>query len=396
MNILRTLIQCMFAPVLLVAGFASAAPYAPSSDATVLEQLPFRPGDPLARELKQLRTEWQRNPRDPETAVRLARRYYDQVGEDGDPRYLGYAQAALAPWWTMETPPLEVQVLRASLRQFLHDFTGAVRDLDQVLARQPDHEQARSLRATIHIVQARYEQARADCEALHGVATELIATGCEAMVDGLTGKAASAYDKLAAAFDASNSASPAHQLWVLTRLAELAQRLGRHDVAEKRFKQALALGIPDTFLFAAYADFLLDRNRPQEVVELLKDKVRSDTLFLRLVFAERAVKAPTAAGRQATLAARFDAARLRGDTVHQQEEARFALQVENDPQKALALSQENWAVQREPRDARIFMESAIAAKDAAAARSVLQWMEKSGIEDRHLIGLSQQLKGMKQ
>lgn len=396
MNTSPSLIQCMLVPLLLVASIAVAAPFVPSSDSAVLEQLPFRPGDPLARELKQLRAEWQRNPRDPEAAVRLARRYYDQVGEDGDPRYLGYAQAALAPWWTMENPPAEVLVMRASLRQFLHDFSGAVQDLDRVLQRDPNHEQARSLRATIHIVQARYAQARADCEELHGVATELIAMGCEAMVDGLTGKAASAYDRLAATYDASDSASPAQRLWVLIRLAELAQRLGRNEVAEARFKQALALGISDTFLLAAYADFLLDRNRPRETIDLLKDKIRSDTLLLRLVFAERAAKAPNAADRQATLAARFRAAQLRGDTVHQQEEARFALQVQNDPQKALALSQENWTVQREPRDARIFMESAIAAKDASAAGPVLQWMAENGIEDRYLISLAQQLKGMKQ
>ncbi len=85
---------------------------------------------------------------------------------------------------------------------------------------------------------------------------------------------------------------------------------------------------------------------------------------------------------------------MRGDTVHQQEEARFAMQVKQDPKKALKLAQENWKVQLEPRDARIFLEAALAGKDAAAARPVLQWLEDSRIEDRYLISLGQQLKGM--
>jgi predicted Zn-dependent protease len=183
-------------------------------------------------------------------------------------------------------------------------------------------------------------------------------------------------------------------LWVLTRLAEIAQRLGRNEVAEGHFKQALALGITDTFLLAAYADFLLDRGRPAEVVELLKNKTRSDVLLLRLVLATGIVKSPDAKELQDSLAARYAAAKLRGDTVHQQEEARFTLAVQHDPQEALRLAQENWKVQLEPRDARIFLESAIAMKNPGAAQAVLKWLDDSHIEDSYLIGLGQQLKGM--
>ncbi|MES2537398.1 MAG: hypothetical protein V4632_16180 [Pseudomonadota bacterium] len=373
-----------------------AAPYLPAADSQILERLPFKPSDPVAREMAQLRAEILRNPRNLNAAVTLARRYYGLVAEEGDPRFLGYAQAALAPWWDMDLPPVEVQVLRASLGQFRHDFDGAVTDLGKVIEREPRHSQARSLRATIHIVQARYEQAGADCRALNGVASELIAIGCEAMVNGLTGKVAGAYDNLHAALKRHPEAPASDRLWVLLRLAEMAQRQGRLDVAEAHFKQALSLGMTDTFLLAAYADLLLDQKRPAEVVVMLKDKIPSDTLLLRLVLAEKMLNLPTANQRRETLVARFLAAQLRGDTVHQQEEARFALEVENDPRKALGLAQENWKVQREPRDARVFLEAALAAKNPAAAQAVFSWLDKSRIEERHLISLAQQLKGMRQ
>lgn len=372
-----------------------AAPYIPESDGKVLERLPFRPNDPLAREMAQMRAELQRNPRNIGAAVQLARRYYGLVAEEGDPRYLGYAQAALAPWWELATPPTEVQVIRASLAQFKHDFAGALADLTQVIERDPRHAQARSLRATIHIVQARYSQARADCRALQDLTSELIAVGCEAMVEGLTGKASSAYQTLSAALKSHPQASTDEKLWVLIRLAEISQRLGRTETCEAHFRQALELGVNDTFLLAAYADFLLDQKRPAEVVALLKEKTRSDTLLLRLVLAERILNLPAAKGREATLAARYAAAQLRGDTVHQQEEAHFELQVKQDPQKALSLAKENWKVQLEPRDARIFLEAALAVKAPAAAQPVLQWLDDSHIEDRYLISLGQQLKGMR-
>lgn len=388
----------LFAALLALSSWtalAAAVPYLPKSDEQVLERLPFKPNDPIARELSQLRSALRRDPRNLEVAVALANRYYGMVGEEGDPRYLGYAQAALAPWWDLPTPPVAVQVLRASIRQFRHDFAGAVDDLSQALERDPRNVRALALRAIIHIVQARYQQARIDCQALRRLGSPLVGFGCESMVDGLTGKAVPAYEALNAAVARSVDIAPQDMLWIQIRLAELAQRQGRDDLAESHFRQAMALGIPDTFLLAAYSDLLLDKKRYAEVVALLKDKARSDVLLLRLVFAERALGLPTAKEREAALAARYAASQLRGETVHQQEEARFELEIRGDAKKALALAQENWKVQREPRDARIFLEAALAAKDAAAAQAVLQWLEESGIEDAYLVDLGRQLKGMR-
>jgi hypothetical protein len=384
----------LFLPAMAVLPVpAGAAPYIPTSDAQVLERLPFRANDPVARELSSLRRQLQQDPQNVDVAVKLARRYYELVGEEGDPRFLGYAQSALKPWWDLEKPPTEVQVLRASLRQFTHDFPGAIDDLGRVLEREPAHPTARALRATIHIVQARYAEGMADCHELRKAADPLIGQACEAMVDGLTGKAGPAYTSLLAAYQRAPEKEASQKMWVLIRLGELAWRLGNLQAAETHFKDAVSLGISDTFLLAAYADLLLEQNRQADVLALLKDRTRSDVLLLRIVFAEHALKKPTSKEREAELAARYAAAQLRGDTVHQQEEARFALQIKNDPATALRLARENWKVQREPRDAQIFLEAALAAKDPAAAAPVLAWLEESRIEDKHLISLGQRLKG---
>lgn len=381
--------------LLLGVASAFAAPRIPGSDAEVLERLPYKSNDPIARRMADMRSQLQKNPQNLELAVRLARSYYNLVMEEGDPRYIGYAQAALSPWWEMSVPPIEVQVLRASLRQFRHDFEGALMDLSEVLKRNPRHAQARSLRATIYIVQARYAQARSDCQALYQATSELLATGCEAMVDGLTGKVAAAYASLQKTLRASPAAPPSERLWVLIRLAEMAQRQEKFAEAEAFFKQALALGISDTFLLAAYADFLLDQQRPAEVVAMLKDKTPSDVLLLRLVLAERRLQLATSKARVEALAARFVAAQMRGDSVHQQEEARFMLEVNRNAKRALELASENWKAQREPRDARIFLEAAIAANNRTAAQPVIQWLKDSNIEDSYLIGLAARLKGMR-
>jgi len=78
--------------------------------------------------------------------------------------------------------------------------------------------------------------------------------------------------------------------------------------------------------------------------------------------------------------------------VHQQEEARFRLEVNNDASNALVLAQENWKVQKEPRDARILLESALAARDPAGAAAAVQWLKESRIEDKRLLDLAARLR----
>jgi tetratricopeptide (TPR) repeat protein len=382
---------------LCAAGAALAAPYTPASDAQVLERLPTRAADPRSREMREWRSELALQPDNAQLAVRLARRYFEEVAAEGDPRYIGYAEAALAPWWNLPEPPVEVRVMRAILRQFNHAFDAAHADLAAAVAQDPTHGEAWSWLAAIAMVQARYADARTACEHMVPLATPLIGVACLASVDSVTGRAAAAAQSLKTALKATErpgaEVSAPELLWALTRLAETTDRLGDVAAAEAAYQRALSLGLVDGYLQAAYADFLLDRGRPADVLVLLKGRERSDLLLLRLALAAQATQAPTAATWSTELAARFDAARLRGDTAHQKEEARFALALRGDKARALVLAGQNFAVQREPADARVLMEAALAAGKPAAAQPALQWMANSGIESVVLHKLAAQLKG---
>jgi len=357
--------------------------------------LPVRPSDPVARELKQLRADLAANPRGRATAVRLAERYFALANAEGDPRYVGYAEAALKPWWDLPAPPLDALVMRAILKQYSHDFSGAMHDLAAATREDPENSRAWSWRAAIDMVQADYEAARKDCLALANIESDLYAVGCMAYLDGTTGKAASAYRTLSAALARETDISPGLKVWALTRLAEMSLRMGNAKQAEEHFRAAYFEPINDQFLLAAYADFLLDRGRPDEVIPLLVDWVRSDILLLRLALAEKALKRPKAGEHIEALRSRFDAAALRGDKLHQQEEARFNLYLLGNGQKALALAQENWKLQREPRDARVLLEAALAMKDPGAAQGALDWLDRSGHEDPGLRATAQRLRALK-
>ena len=381
--------------VAVLASNSISAPYEPSSDDVVLERLPYKPNDPDMREIKDLRAELSSDTQNLEVAMRLAKRYFDLAGAQGDPRYIGYAQAALEPWWKLPQPPVRVLVMRATLIQYRHDFSGALEDLERALKLDPTNVAAWSLRATIHLVQANYEESRRDCTKLAPLVSELTASGCMAFIDGLTGRARQSHDALRGALDRASNVAADHKLWILLRLAEMAWRLNDARLAEEHFRRALVLDITDGFLLAAYADFLLDYGRPQEVIALLRNWTAADPLLLRLALAEQAVNAKGASEHKATLADRYAAARLRGDTTHEQEESRFVLMMQDRAEDALRLALSNWKVQREPRDARVVLDAALAARRPEAAQAVLEWRAQSGIEDWYLKRAADRINAMK-
>ena len=380
---------------------AQAAPYTPATDSVVVETVPARALDPAAREMQALRQAWRANPQDLDKATRLAWRYQAEVAATGDPRYMGYIQATLQPWWALPAPPSDVRVLRAVVLQFDHRFEPALADLQAVLAAEPDNTAAAAWQLAIRMVLADYAGARSSCEQLADGVSALVAAACRAQVDAATGNAGPAATALRTALQrdagrgGGGAADAGEKLWGLTRLAEIEERRGDAAAAEAAFKQALALGLADVYLMAAHADFLLDRGRAADVLLRLKDGGRADVLLLRLALAAKASGDARAAEFARELQARFDAARLRGDTSHRKEEARFALAVLGDVPLALRLARENWAEQREAADARVLLEAALAARDRSAAAPVLKWLDDNRFEDVRLRPLADRIKALR-
>ena len=372
--------HALAAIIVLGASAAAAAPYTPAADDIVLERLPEKGNASLAQ-LKRMRGALATRPNDLGIALPVARKALEAARELGDPRFLGQAQGALAPWWTGDHVPAAAMLLRATVKQSQHDFDGSLKDLDRLLAAQPAYPQARLTRATVLGVQGRYADARRDCDALHGHVPSIVVVGCAAAPASLSGDAAHAYGALEDAL-ATGQGSPDVREWALTLTAEIAARRGDFDAAERHFRNAFALDPRDAYLKGAYADFLLDRERPQDVVPLLRGDVANDGLLLRLALAEQRIPVMRDAFvvHRDELAARFDAAKRRGDSLHRREEARFRLDIERDAGSALTLARANWDVQREPADLRVLVDAARTAGDARALDVATQWIAATRLE----------------
>ncbi len=372
----------------LLSQGAIAAPFVPTSDNQVLQKLPARAADPVAKELATLRSSASQRPKDPETQAALVQRYVDLANAQGDPRYIGYADAVVSAFAGPLSP--ELLTLKGVLRQYRHDFQGALQDFAQALALDPSYAQAHAWRGAIYLVQADYSAARKECTALNQLGRNALHGACLGLTQSYSGDLPAGYETLRQAL--AQARSTASQLWLLTRMGEVAAWQGQTAIARQHYQQALALGQDDIYLLAAWSDFLLDNGQAADVVKLLSTWESADSLLVRLAIAETLTASPKAAGHVKMLADRFAAARARGDTTHLAEESRFELQVRKDAPTALRLAQENYAYQREPRDARVLLEAAVVARQAPAAQPVVDWLSASQFGDLRMKQLAKELK----
>ena len=371
-----------------VAAASAAMPYVPPSHTTVLERLPST-SDPRVRQFAVLKSRTLAAPNDAAAAVALARAYVGYGRDTGDARYLGRAQAVIAPLLLRRPPPDDALLVAATIFQSRHQFIESRRLLDGLVQRRPDHAQAWLTLSSVALVQGDMAVGRSACAHLVRSAGVLVTAGCStawATVNGHAKDSLATLDRLLALEPA---APPDILAWVHGLQADAARYSGQAARAELEFRNALRYAPGDNFLLADFADFLLDAGRPAEALALVKDYSQSDTSFLRQVLAESALGLPVARAHIATMASRFRDLEQRGDSrLYGREEARFALVLQHDPARALKLAQGNWTIQRAPEDIRIFLESALAAGQPAAARGVLAYIAKTQFEDPRTLALA--------
>jgi predicted Zn-dependent protease len=241
-------------------------------------------------------------------------------------------------------------------------------------------------------VLGKYREAQQACDKLSQITDGAPAIMCSAPLLAATGQADKAYATLTEILPAVRDQWPAAVQWVHTMQAEISRALGHNERAEQHYREGLANNPRDKYLLRSYADFLIDQGRNEEVVSLLRPHVGDTGILLCLAIAAHRSGLPELATNwQAQLESRFEETRLRGDQPHGRFEARYALELGNDPQRALRLAQANWKQQKEPHDTRVLLEAAIAAGDAAAAQPVLDFLQANGTQDVVLHGLAKQL-----
>lgn len=375
-------------------GAAAAAshpgPYVPESPEIVLQRVPSFT-DPRVRHFDALRERLNADPHNMGLAVQLADAYIDYGRSTGDARYIGRGLGVVEPWLEGDPVPIPALLVRATVLQNRHFFQQSRSVLAALLKRNPRNLQAWLTLATVEMVQADYAAANDACVQVAQIGGDFMGTLCTAQLRSLTGHARQAYALLALIEQPGPIAPPAIKGYVEGLLADTAARLGKDRAADRHFQAALQWTPGDNFVLADYADFLLDRHEPAAVERLLAGYEASDTSLLRIVFAECALHDARASHDTAEMQARFVAMDRRGSYLYQREHAEFVLYVMHDPGRALRLAEQNWTVQRAPKDVRIFLEAALAAREPQAAQPVLAVLARSHLQDPAIARLTAQI-----
>ncbi len=374
--------------VVLLTGPLAMAVAQPVSDNTVIESLPA--SIQVSAQERSLRQQLAAQPSNATVAVAvaLAQRLVDRSRSEGDPRPAGQALAVLSPWPDAATAPIEVLMQRANAQQHLHDFQAARLSLEQLVKREPRHAQAWLTLATLHRLQGRYVASNQACSGVERAGETFFSQGCLAENQALQGQTQQARSSLRQlAEDDGRTAD--QRVWLLTTLAELEVRSKRTAAAEQAYKAAMLLSPRDAYAAVSYADFLLQQNRPADVVALLKVQARSDAVLLRLTWARQQLQAPEAVADFKELGERMKQDKLSEQERlgHAREHTMFALWIQKDAKRALALARANLTVQREPVDLLLLANAARASQDAAALKEVRQLKKEMGLFDERLDAL---------
>jgi tetratricopeptide (TPR) repeat protein len=381
----RVLPSLILGGLLAGAAWAGSEPFVPDSDATILQRLPAGTGN---SQLRALQAQLGSDPAHLPAVLQLARAYIEVARNAGDSRYSSYALATLAPWLQRSLPArdaAQVLTLTAIAQQNLHRFDPALASLAAALRLDPDSGQAWLTQASVLALRGRYAEARRACAPLVRTYDQLIALTCIASVDGRSGKLQSSYAALRTVYRDDPRLDPALRVWITTELADMAERLDKPAEARQFLAAALAIDPRSIAVKAALADLMLRQGEPAQVLALLAQDADQDALLLRLAIAAQRVAATGARAYElANLYQQRVIVALRPDEPqHLREQARFLLEVRQDAGGSLQVARENFAIQREPEDIRIYRR-AVRAAGAAGARDLAlleQWQRGSGYED---------------
>jgi hypothetical protein len=362
-------------PLLFLLGVVSIAHAAgrdlmPTSDNQVIEKLPAR-----VRSMTLTSS--------PEAAAATARQSITLARQTADPRYLGRAQAMLAPWWDKNDAPVELAVLQATVLQSRHEFDAARVVLSQLLKREPGHAQSWLTLATLERLSGNYPAALLACDQVARAGAVLYAQACKFETVSLQGGQDQASRGLQDLQRQTTDA--ATQAWLLSLQAENDERAGRDQLAWSRYQASLALA-QDGYTALAAADLLLRTQRPLAAKDLLAGQPNSDAVLIRRAQAAKMLQDPDWQAMAKEVRERFTALALRGDTptTHAREQALAYLWLEADGPRALQAAKLNLTLQKEPFDWWLVMASAKLACQDAEMKQLRAQMAAIGLSDARL------------
>ena len=381
------------------AGMAAPAAaqdrYLPPAAAVVLSASVHAQGGQQAQ-LRSLDQARRAQPQDLNAALAYARAVFTLGLTEGDLRWFGSAKAALGPWWQAAELPADGYFLRGLVRQGFHDFKAGLIDIDRAIALEPRRAEFWSWRFALHLLQADLASARQDSEEMARLLGKEEADVYRAVLQYRTGQPLPAVQMLMRAIRSPNYQDGSSQDWIGFHLGEAHRVAGQPAQALAVWEGRLKASPRSHLLRLSMADLLNQQGQYRQAKAVAMNQADmgslTDALLMQALLASRGLKDADEARLASQMDARLRAQALRQEALIERPKLIYQIAYGQDLAAGLALSIENWQLQKDPPDAVLFAQAALALGQAQAAAPVVEWADKSGYTDPQLSPLLRQLR----
>jgi predicted Zn-dependent protease len=322
---------------------------------------------------------------------------------EGDLRWFGSAKAAMMPWWQSSEMSADGFFMRGLVKQGFHDFEGGLQDIQKAIALNPQRAEFWSWRFALHLLLA-------DMRAAEQVVNEMArlfgpqeAQIYRAVWLYRTGQAPDAVRMLRESIRSVDHQDASSQVWIGFHLGEAHRVAGQPDQAIKVWQQILQAQPRSHLLRLSLAELLNQQGRFAEAKAVATHKKTSssasqssssltDALLVQALLASRGLGSSDEAALAGQMQARLQAQALRQESLIERPKLIYQIAYGQDLAAGLALSIENWQLQKEPPDALLFVQAALATNQARAAEQVVNWAQATGYTEPLLRQGIEQLK----
>ena len=369
--------------------------FQPAASAVVLP-VSVHAGGGSAASLRELDKAWRAQPRDLTTAMAYARAVFILGLKEGDLRWYGSAKAAMAPWWSSTDLPAQAFFVRGLIKQGFHDFKAGLQDINQAVALEPQRAEFWSWRFALHLLLADMGAARQDASEIDKLFGPEEAQVYRAVWMYRSGQALPAVGLLKASLRLPRFQDASSQDWLGFHLGEAHRVAGQSEAAVAVWSARLKANPEAHLLRLSLADVLNQQGRHAraKTVAMAKQSTSAltDALLMQALLANRGLKEADEKRLASLMDARLKSQALRQETLIERPKLIYQIAYGQDMAAGLALSQENWQLQKEPPDAVLFAQAALALGRARVAEPVVKWAEQTGYTDPQLAPLIAQLK----
>ena len=311
-----------------------------------------------------------------EQALAAAEAHLGQLQRSGNPRHFEAIQALTRRW--LESPSA-APLLLARAQQHQHQFDAALNTLQQHPSDKAHQAEAALLEAAILRLQGRFAAALQACERIPSNSPE--AQLCAWPVRSLTGE-------LDAAIEQMSQLRPVDldgplRRWRHSELAEMHERAGNDETALRHWLSALQADRNDPFLASATADLLIRTGQAEDALRVLEPLPSLDPVLIRRAQAARQLNPADGTQLAQQVWQRLQLAEQIHGQAHPRELAQTARMLGYD-QQALDWARRNWALQKEPLDARLLLLAAHATGATNSIAELQTWLQQTGLQDARL------------